>query len=103
MPKIVPFHFDGAMFSGEAAQITCMVSAGDEPLYISWTFEGKNITSLMGVTTTKIGRKGSSLMIDPISADHRGNYTCTVRNPTGTSNFTASLDINGKKKKISGI
>ncbi|KAK6620957.1 hypothetical protein RUM43_011256 [Polyplax serrata] len=96
MPKIVPFYFDNAMFSGEAAQVTCMVSAGDQPLHISWTFEGRNISSLRGVSTTSLGRKGSSLMIDPITADHRGNYTCTVRNPTGTSNFTASLNINVK-------
>lgn len=95
MPKIVPFYFDDAMFSGEAAQVTCMVSAGDGPLDISWTFEGRNISTLRGITTTSIGRKGSSLMIDPITADHRGNYTCTVRNPTGTSNFTTSLNIHG--------
>lgn len=92
------------MSAGEAAQVTCMVSVGDQPLDISWSFEGTNVSSMMGVSTTKVGRKASLLMIDPISAGHRGNYTCTVRNPAGTANFTASLNINGKiSKKIVAI
>lgn len=88
------------MSAGEAAQVTCMVSVGDQPLDISWSFEGTNVSSMMGVSTTKVGRKASLLMIDPITAGHRGNYTCTVRNPAGSANFTASLNINGNFKKI---
>lgn len=95
MPKIVPFNFDDPIFSGEAAQVTCMVSAGDQPLDISWEFDGASISSISGVSTTKVGRKATLLMIDPINASHRGNYTCTVRNPAGMANFTTSLNING--------
>lgn len=40
-------------------------------------------------------------MIDPISAENRGNYTCTVENPAGTVNFTTSLNINGKLQDVS--
>lgn len=98
LPKIIPFYFDNPMNSGEAAQITCLVSSGDQPLHIAWSFEGRNITDISGVSASKVGLKASVLLIDPVEADHKGNYSCSVRNPAGVVNFTAVLRINGKTK-----
>jgi len=98
-PKIVPFLFDDPMSTGEAAQVTCLVSIGDPPLEIWWSFDGQNITAMQGVSVTKLGQKASSLLIDPVQASHRGNYSCTVRNPAGVVNYTASLRINGNSLK----
>ena len=75
--------------------MTCFVAEGDAPLDIAWSFQGTELSSQMGISTTKVGRKASLLQIDPASSGHRGNYTCTVRNPAGSANFTASLDIHG--------
>lgn len=83
------------MSTGEAAQVTCLVSVGDSPIDISWAFDEGDITSLPGVSVTKLGNKASALFIDSVQASHRGNYTCTVRNPGGLVNYTASLRING--------
>lgn len=88
------------MSTGEAAQVTCLVSTGDQPLKISWSFEGHSLKNLRGVSTTQIGKKASMLLIDPVGAEHRGNYTCTVKNPAGVANFTAALYINGNSSKI---
>lgn len=96
LPKIVPFYFDDPMNAGDAAQVTCLVSSGDQPLNITWSFRGKDISSAPGVTTLRGGSKASMLLIDTVSAIHTGNYTCTVRNIAGMSNFTATLRINGK-------
>lgn len=84
------------MSTGEAAQVTCLVSSGDQPLDIFWSFEGQNATSFPGISTNKFGRKASVLLIDSVEPEHRGNYSCTVRNPAGVVNFTAVLRINGK-------
>lgn len=96
MPKVVPFSFDDPMSSGDAAQVTCSVSSGDQPLKFSWSFEGKDVAAVPGVSTMGGGRKASMLIIDPLGALHRGNYTCTVSNRAGVSNYTAELRINGK-------
>lgn len=88
------------MYSGDAAQVTCLVASGDQPLNISWSFEKQSISVLPGVTVTKVGLKTSLLLIDPVKAVHRGNYTCTVRNPAGSANYTAGLHINGKQLSI---
>ena len=100
LPKIIPFYFDNPMNSGEAAQVTCLVSSGDLPLNITWSFGEKDISDMRGITTLKAGRKGSMLLIDTVSAMHNGDYTCTARNSAGSSNFTASLRINGNHDDV---
>lgn len=83
------------MSTGEAAQVTCLVSSGDQPLDISWSFEGQSVEGISGISTMQAGKKARMLLIDPVSAEHRGNYTCTVKNPAGVANFTTALYING--------
>lgn len=83
------------MSTGETAQVTCSISSGDQPVKISWSFEGQSITSVPGISSTKVGKKANMLLIDSVGAEHRGNYTCTVRNSAGVANYTAALHING--------
>lgn len=96
LPKISPFDFgEAAIFAGEAAQVACFVTEGDQPIDISWSFNGSDASTLHGVSTTKIGRKASTMVIDPALSGHRGNYTCTASNRAGFVNFTATLNVNG--------
>lgn len=96
LPHIVPFDFgDTPVFSGQAAQVTCLVSEGDLPLEIKWNFLGDTMSSLDGVTTTKIGKKGSLLFIDFVTEAHSGNYTCTTKNKAGVVDYTATLSVYG--------
>ena len=75
--------------------MTCLVSEGDSPLDITWSFQGTDLSSQMGISTARFGRKTSVLVIDPANSGHRGNYTCTVRNPAGYVNYTANLEVHG--------
>lgn len=93
IPRIIPFTFgESPIFAGEAAQVTCLVSAGDPPLDISWHFEG---ISDIGITVTKVGRKASTLLIESAGIQHRGNYTCIAKNTAGFVNYTTPLNIHG--------
>ncbi|XP_021929576.1 Down syndrome cell adhesion molecule-like protein Dscam2 isoform X2 [Zootermopsis nevadensis] len=94
LPYIIPFSFDGEANSGDNAQLTCHVSKGDRPLQQSWSFHGRELSSHMGITTTKIGDSISVLVIASVGAGHSGNYTCTARNPAGMANYTATLQVN---------
>lgn len=95
LPYIIPFSFDGEANSGDNAQLTCHVSKGDRPLQLSWSFHGRELSSHMGLATTKIGDSISVLVIASVAAGHSGNYTCTARNPAGVANHTATLQVNG--------
>nr|CAD7258839.1 unnamed protein product [Timema shepardi] len=93
-PHIIPFWFEGEANSGDNAQLTCHVSKGDRPMLLTWSFHGQDLSSHMGITTTKIGDSISVLVIQSATAGHSGNYTCTARNSAGLANHTASLQVN---------
>ena len=93
---ISSFAFDGPMMYGEDTTLMCDVSKGDDPLTISWSFHGENVSgSSMGLSTFKIGRRTSLLKIESIIPGHSGEYTCTARNEAGIANHTASLIVHG--------
>jgi len=94
-PRIVPFEFDSPIYAGQAAQVTCLVAEGDQPMEINWSFQATHMGSQNGISTNKFGSKASILMVDPANSGHSGNYTCTVKNIVGVVNYTASLEIHG--------
>ena len=83
------------MDKGAFAQVSCIVSKGDQPLSISWSFHGSNITSDLGITTMPTGPLGSLLMIPSVGHKHRGSYTCKASNIAGTRTETVELRVNG--------
>ncbi|CAB3223434.1 unnamed protein product [Arctia plantaginis] len=93
LPRIVPFSFETPLYAGQASQVTCLVSEGDQPLDIQWFFEGKPLREKAGVTATKIAQRASLLLIDPAGWSHSGSYACIARNAAGISNYTASLEV----------
>uniref|UniRef100_A0A8D8XAH5 Down syndrome cell adhesion molecule-like protein Dscam2 n=1 Tax=Cacopsylla melanoneura TaxID=428564 RepID=A0A8D8XAH5_9HEMI len=53
-PKVQQFSFgDEPLSYGEFTTINCMVSTGDLPLNISWTFNGRPLASSEGLTIAK--------------------------------------------------
>lgn len=95
-PLIVPFEFDEAVYYGESVQVTCHISKGDKPLKLSWNFHGKEMSSHLGIVTTKVGDRSSILTISSVMASHSGNYTCTASNPVSTVSYTTVLNVKGK-------
>ncbi len=94
---MVPFSFGAdAANEGSFAQITCVVSEGDEPLTISWSFHGHNLTTDFGIMTQNMGTRVSSLMISSVGHKHMGQYTCTASNSAGKASYSANLRVNGR-------
>ena len=95
-PEIVPISFGKDIFDeGTLAQLLCTVSAGDEPISITWSFHGNDISSDSGIMTSNFGSKTSILMIQSVSHGHRGMYTCLAKNHAGSAVSTAELKVNG--------
>jgi hypothetical protein len=78
------------------AQLTCLVSRGDEPLRISWSLKGDIISSDQSMTTTMMGSRVSMLMISGVGYQHSGTYTCKASNTAGFVTMSAELKVNGK-------
>ena len=83
------------MNEGEFSQLSCVVPKGDEPLKLSWSFHGHNLTSGHGMTITDIGSRISMLVINSVDHKHMGKYTCKAANKAGFISHSASLKVNG--------
>lgn len=94
-PHIIPFESEEAVFYGESVQMTCHASKGDRPMSITWTFEGQDLSTNIGVRTMKMAEQTSFLSIDSVTGAHSGNYTCIARNRAGEHRYTAALHVNG--------
>lgn len=94
-PHIMPFELDDSVFSGESVQLICQISKGDTPIDISWNFHGQEMSTHLGITTTKLGDRMSVLSLSPIMGSHSGNYTCIAKNIAGMSTYTAAVRVIG--------
>jgi len=68
---------------------------GDLPLSIRWIFHGQELSSKMGIETTKFGKRTNILTIENIAPFHMGNYTCVASNHAGSTNYTVPLVVRG--------
>ncbi|KAG8178097.1 hypothetical protein JTE90_017446 [Oedothorax gibbosus] len=86
-PVVAPFIFPPALKEGERGSAICTIKSGDRPFEFHWEKDGKKLTN---VETQSI-RDSSFLIIESVSAESSGNYTCIVSNAFGKDRFTASL------------
>ena len=87
------------MNEGDFAQISCIITSGDQPVKLSWSFHGKghskNTLNDNGIAISNIGKRMSMLVIEEVKSSHQGNYTCQATNPAGSRSHTAQLKVNG--------
>ena len=103
-PQILPLTFgQDVLDAGSFAQLSCIVAKGDEPLKISWAFHGHELSEGLGIITSPLGTRGSSLMIPSVGDAHRGNYTCQVVNTAGKRQKTVELCVNGMGKTVHNV
>ncbi|KAG8174360.1 hypothetical protein JTE90_011412, partial [Oedothorax gibbosus] len=86
-PVVAPFIFPPALKEGERGSAICTIKSGDRPFEFHWEKDGKDLTN---VETQSI-RDSSILIIESVSSESSGNYTCIVSNAFGKDRFTASL------------
>lgn len=86
---------------GTHVQANCIVSEGDLPVEIRWTFrpDGARERAMndAGITTTQLGSRSSILLIDSVSPEHSGEYACTAKNAAGSQSVTAHLRVLGTR------
>jgi hypothetical protein len=84
---------------GEFVQLVCIVSKGDEPLRLTWSLKGDDVSSEPGLTTTALGTRTSMLTINSVGYRHSGTYTCRASNDAGTTTQSAELKVNGSARE----
>lgn len=72
-----------------------MISGGDLPIMVMWTFNRVPIEPNTGILTEKRSKRIHSLMIEAVSAQHSGNYSCLAENAAGVVEHSSQLVVNG--------
>ena len=75
--------------------VHCSVVKGDPPIEIIWNFNGTQLINNPSISITKPSQRISTLSIDAVNAEHRGQYTCSAKNPAGEAIQTSFLNVNG--------
>ncbi|XP_068892720.1 cell adhesion molecule Dscam2 isoform X3 [Tenebrio molitor] len=93
-PKVSPFYVEDTLHIGDRASLTCSVTKGDLPLTISWLKDGRNVQPAHMVSITQVDQFTSILVIEKLSPEHNGNYSCVVRNLAAEVSHTHQLVVN---------
>ncbi|XP_057660096.1 cell adhesion molecule Dscam2 isoform X2 [Diorhabda carinulata] len=93
-PKVSPFYAEDTLHVGDRASLTCSVTKGDLPLTISWHKDGRSVEPAQMMSITQVDQFTSILVIESLSPDHNGNYSCVVRNLAAEVSHTQQLVVN---------
>lgn len=84
------------MEAGEPSAVNCLILSGDQPMNITWLFNGAPISSDMrDISVSQSNKKLSMLSILAVTHEHVGNYSCVAANTAGTSVVSSVLLVNG--------
>lgn len=83
---------------GDRVTLTCTVTAGDEPMTLKWLKDGQEV-SPRSVSVSVLSAFTSVLMVESLTQEHHGNYTCEASNEAASATETAQLVVNGNSAR----
>ncbi|XP_042868394.1 Down syndrome cell adhesion molecule-like protein Dscam2 [Penaeus japonicus] len=96
-PKIAPFAAREWVVAGERVTLTCTVSRGDEPLSLSWLWDGAPLPpgpSRGGaLKVLMLNAFNSVLTVEQVEQRHAGVYTCVAANAAAEARLSFSLTV----------
>ncbi|XP_047108457.1 Down syndrome cell adhesion molecule-like protein 1 homolog isoform X1 [Schistocerca piceifrons] len=79
---------------GMRVHLHCVVVKGDFPISLQWLKDGKIIPYRLSVAERTIDEYSSTLTINKVTEEHRGNYTCIAGNAVANTSHTTQLIVN---------
>lgn len=73
-----------------------MVLKGDMPMEIKWLHNNMPVVSENGMSIMKTSARISTLNIESVRGEHRGNYKCVAKNKAGIDEYSTELNVNGR-------
>lgn len=94
-PKIMPIQsMTNLLREGMRAAISCQILEGDLPVSFRWERNGKQVLGTGNVVIRRLDEYSTSMVIEKITSEFSGNYTCIANNIAGTEKFTVPLTVN---------
>ncbi|GBM75398.1 Hemicentin-1 [Araneus ventricosus] len=89
--QIQPFFFPTNSVIGKRASVTCTPTVG-EKMTFRWFKNGKELSKGMNIDIRSFPDL-SALVIDPLTEDDTGNYTCMANGRGLTTSYTTALEV----------
>lgn len=94
-PRIQKFSFEDNIVDGKVISVTCFAITKTKPVSFEWLKNGRRITAQEDNVRINTANEASLLILDPVTMDDGGNYTCSATNAHGTDKYTAVLEVKG--------
>lgn len=80
---------------GQRVNAMCATITASDKLKFHWTKNGAELVNSNRIKIVSLPQI-SNLMIDPLTEEDSGNYTCTVMSRGSSDSYTASLNVLSK-------
>ncbi|XP_053206684.1 cell adhesion molecule DSCAM-like isoform X7 [Panonychus citri] len=95
-PRITPFNFPHSPVIGRSSLVYCLAEIGTPPITYQWLRNNEPIDHQEGLKVTiEPITSAFGLVIQSVSVQFSGNYTCIARNMFGEDKFSAPLIVKG--------
>ncbi|GBL76511.1 Hemicentin-2 [Araneus ventricosus] len=91
-PVVAPFYFPPGLKEGERGSAICTIKSGDRPFEFQWMKDGESVSESSNVKIQSV-LDSSFLVIEAVTSESSGNYTCIVKNSYGSDRFVAALTV----------
>ncbi|KAG8170511.1 hypothetical protein JTE90_000334, partial [Oedothorax gibbosus] len=91
-PDVASFNFPTGLKEGQRGSAMCTIKSGERPFEFQWLKNGEEIITSSNVKIQNV-LDTSFLVIEAVSSESNGNYTCIVKNLYGSDRFTATLNV----------
>ncbi|GFT23978.1 titin, partial [Nephila pilipes] len=97
-PKIQSFSFPENVVEGNMVSVTCIGATKTKPINFNWLKDNHEISTSEENIRISTVNEVSVLIIDPVTPENSGNYTCSATNLMGNDKFTTSLKVKASPK-----
>ena len=89
-----------ALREGQRFRVACNVISGSIPLQITWTKNDSPLINQDRLQIRKLSEEISELIINSVTMEDSGNYSCLAKNSKGTDISNVEVEIQGKKNQF---
>ncbi|GFU50491.1 titin [Nephila pilipes] len=100
VPEIQKFFFQDNIVEGKVVSVMCLAISDSKPLQFRWDKNGKLLESTKNNVRIEDSSEFSVLIIDIVTLDSEGNYTCTATNSFGNSKHSTYLSVQAPPKWV---
>ncbi|KAG8160091.1 hypothetical protein JTE90_006520 [Oedothorax gibbosus] len=98
IPRIQPFSFPENIVEGSMVSVTCISPTKTKPVHFSWSKNDIQITPNEDNIKISSTNDVSVLILNPVTLENSGNYSCSATNSEGSDTFSTTLNVKASPK-----